>query len=67
VILIDELCEILGTNICRDILMLDFISLQDDPVFKIRKEMVSRLIRFSKVLGEIIFVGVIIPVFRKLS
>ena len=47
--------------------MLDFISLQDDPVFKIRKEMVSRLIRFSKVLGEIIFVGVIIPVFRKLS
>ena len=29
--------------------------------------MVTRVIRISKVLGEQIFLGVIIPVFRKLS
>jgi len=47
--------------------MYDFISLQDDPVFKIRREVVVRLIRISKMLGDQIFTGVIIPVFKKLS
>ena len=47
--------------------MYEFVSLQDDPAFKIRRELVTRLVRMSKVLGEQIFIGVLIPVFRKLS
>ena len=67
VVLIDELAEALGQKICTDHLMYDLVSLQDDPVFKIRREVVLRLVKVSKVLGEHIFTGVIIPVFRKLS
>lgn len=67
IVLIDELAETLGEEVCRDHLMYDFVSLQDDPSFKIRRELVTRLIRVSQVLGEQIFLGVIIPVFRKLS
>jgi hypothetical protein len=67
IILIDELAETLGNNICTGYLVFDFVSLQDDPSFKIRREMVTRMIRFSQTLGEKIFIGVIIPVFRKLS
>ena len=47
--------------------MYELVSLQDDPIFKIRREVVLRLIRISKMLGDHIFTGVIIPVFRKLS
>ena len=67
VILTDSLCEVLGQQLCTDYLMYVIISLQDDPVFKIRREVVLRLIRISKVLGENVFTGVMIPVFRKLS
>ena len=66
-VLIDELAETLGQDLCRDHLMYELVSLQDDPVFKIRREMVLRLVKISKMLGEKIFIGVIIPVFRKLS
>jgi len=47
--------------------MYDFISLQDDPIFKIRREVALRLMKVSRVLGEQIFNGVIIPVYKKLS
>jgi hypothetical protein len=47
IILIDELAETLGEDVCRDHLMYDFVSLQDDPAFKIRRELVTRLIRIS--------------------
>jgi serine/threonine-protein phosphatase 4 regulatory subunit 1 len=67
VILTDELAQSLGLEICRDYLMYDFISLQDDPVFKVRKEVAVRLMKLSRVLGEKIFNGVMIPVYRKLS
>lgn len=52
IILIEELCEVLGEEMCRDHLMYEFVSLQDDPAFKIRRELVTRLVRMSKVLGE---------------
>ena len=52
IIIIDELCETLGEEVCRDQLMYEFVSLQDDPAFKIRRELVTRLVRMSKVLGE---------------
>ena len=67
VVLVDELSEALGVDLLRDHIMYEFISMQDDPVFKIRREIAMRLLKLSKVLGDKIFVGVIIPVFKKLS
>ena len=67
VILVDELAQSLGSEICREHIMYDFISLQEDPIFKIRREVALRLMRVSRVLGEQIFNGVIIPVYKKLS
>jgi hypothetical protein len=52
VVLIDELAQSLGSDLCRDHIMYDFISLQDDPIFKIRREVALRLMRLSRVLGE---------------
>lgn len=65
--LMDELVETLGEELCRDFLMYELVTLQDDPAFKIRREIVVRLGRISRVLGEQIFIGVIMPMFRKLS
>ena len=48
----DELAETFGFEICRDLIMYEFVSLQDDPVFKIRRELILRLSKLSKVLGE---------------
>ena len=48
----DELSETFGFEICRDLIMYEFVSLQDDPVFKIRRELILRLSKLSKVLGE---------------
>jgi hypothetical protein len=67
VVLVDELAETLGEELCKEHLLYDLVSLQDDSAFKVRRELVTRTIRVSKVLGEQIFLGVIIPVFRKLS
>lgn len=67
VMLVDELAETLGEQICTDHLMYELVSLQDDPMFKVRRELVLRLCRVSKVLGQTIFSGVIVPVYRKLS
>jgi len=64
---LEELAESLGPDLCRDNLMYEFISMQDDPVFKVRREMVTKLVRISKVLGDNIFTPVIIPLFKKLS
>ena len=52
VVLIDELADTLGHEICRDHLMYELVSLQDDPIFKVRREVVMRLVRISRVLGE---------------
>lgn len=67
VMLVDELAPSLGAEICREHIMYDFISLQDDPIFKIRREVALRLMKISRVLGEQIFNGVMIPVYKKLS
>ena len=67
VILFDELATILGPELCREQIMHEFIGMQDDPIFKIRREMVVRLVEISRILGPEILVGVIIPVYKKLS
>jgi len=67
VILFEELATILGPELCREQIMYEFIGMQDDPIFKIRREMVVRLVEISRILGPEILVGVIIPVYKKLS
>lgn len=52
VILVDELAQSLGAEICREHIMYEFIQLQDDPMFKVRREVALRLMRVSRVLGE---------------
>jgi hypothetical protein len=67
VTLVDELAEVLGPKVCQEMLLYDLINLQEDPMFKVRRELVIRLYRFSKAIGEQIFSGVVIPLFRRLS
>jgi hypothetical protein len=67
IILYDRLGSVLGQRMCSDYILYEYILMQDDSVFKIRREMVLRLPSIAKHLDEKIFVGVIVPVFRKLS
>ena len=65
--LVDELAEALGFKICSEMVLYDFLNLQEDPIFKVRRELVLRLFNISKLIGEKMFTGIIIPVFRKCS
>ena len=50
--LLDQVSEALGIDICRDHLLYELVLLQDDPVYEIRKEVVTRLVKISTMLGE---------------
>ena len=47
--------------------MYEIVSLQDDPVYRVRKETVARMINISKVLGKDIFLRILFPVYKKLA
>ena len=47
--------------------MYEIVSLQDDPIYRVRKETVLKIINVSKVLGRDIFLHILFPVFKKLS
>lgn len=47
--------------------MYEIISLQDDPIYRVRKETVMRMINISKVLGKEMFLKFLFPVFKKLA
>ena len=47
--------------------MHEIVALQDDPVYRVRKETVLKMISISRVLGKDIFLGVLFPVFKKLA
>ena len=64
--LIDRTAEHIGRDICQNYLMYEIVSLQDDPVYRVRKETILRMINISKVLGHEIFLGVLFPVYKKL-
>lgn len=42
--LVDRLAHLLGKDICQNFLMYEIVSIQDDPVYRIRKETVSRML-----------------------
>ena len=52
VLLIDALAETLGADLVKENLLYELISLQDDSAFKVRKELVFRLVNLGPVLGE---------------
>ena len=41
--------------------------MQDDSVYRVRKETVARMINISKVLGKDIFLRILFPVYKKLA
>ena len=46
--------------------MYEIVSLQDDPRYKVRKETVKRIVNIAKVVSYEMFLGVLLPVFKKL-
>ena len=40
--------------------------MQEDPVYRVRKECVKRIVNISKVVQRMVFIGVLLPVFKKL-
>ena len=65
--IIDRIAMDIGKDICQNYLMYEIVSLQDDPVYRVRKETVLKMINMSKVLGNEIFLGVLFPVYKKLA
>lgn len=65
--LIDRMAEYMGKDICQNYLMYEIVSLQDDPIYRVRKETVLKMINISKVLGKDIFLNLLFPVFKKLA
>ncbi len=65
--LVDKLSELIGRDNCQNFLMYEIISLQDDPIYRVRKETVMRMINISKVLGKEIFLKFLFPVYKKLA
>ncbi len=65
--LVDRLAELLGREHCQNFLMYEIISLQDDQIYRVRKETVIRMINISKVLGKEIFLKFLFPVYKKLA
>jgi len=64
--LLDNLAADFGPEICSNYLMYEIVSLQDDPVYKVRKETVRHIVNISKVVQPEMFIGVLLPVFKKL-
>ena len=64
--LLDVLAADFGSEICQNYLIYEIVSLQDDPVYKVRKETVRRITNISKVVSPEVFIGVLLPVFKKL-
>lgn len=65
--MVDKLSELLGKEVCQNYLMFEIVSLQDDSVYRVRKETVMRMVNISKVLGKEIFLRILFPVYKKLS
>lgn len=65
--MLDALVFDLGPDICRNYLMYEIVSLQDDSVYRVRKETVKHIVNISKVLEKNMFLGCILPVFKRLA
>jgi hypothetical protein len=64
--MIDRLAESLGKDKCTNYLMYEIVSLQDDSVYRVRKETVQRMMNISKAVGKDIYLRILFPVYKKL-
>ena len=53
--LLDILAPVLGQEICQNYLIFELVSLQDDPVYRVRKETCKRLMGVSQVVDIEVF------------
>lgn len=63
---LDKVAGALGSEICQNYLVFELVSLQDDPVYRVRRETCKRLVGISRVINLEVFEGVIVPVFKSL-
>lgn len=61
------MADLIGKDICQNYLMYEIVSLQDDPIYRVRKKTVLKMINISRVLGKDMFLGVLFPVYKKLA
>ena len=64
--ILDCLADLFGDEVCSNYLIFEIVSLQEDPLYKVRKECCKNLVSISKVVNDDVFVGVMVPVFKKL-
>lgn len=64
--MVDKLCTHLGRDVCQNYLMYEIVSLQDDSVYRVRKETVMRMGNIGAVVGVDIFIRILFPVYKKL-
>ena len=65
--LLDSTVKILGADAVKENIIYDYVQMQDDPIHEIRKELILKMLQISELLGQQIFVGVMLPVYRKLA
>ena len=52
---IDLLSASFGPEVCQNYLIYEIVSLQDDPVYKVRKETVKHIVGIAKVVSAEVF------------
>ena len=65
-ILLNNLAIDFGPEVCSNYLIYEIVSLQEDPLYRVRKETCRNLVNISSVVDEEVFIGVLVPVFKKL-
>lgn len=64
--LLDATAEDFGEEVCSNYLIFEIVSLQEDPLYRVRKDTCKNLVNICKVVNAEVFLGVILPVFKKL-
>ncbi len=64
--LLNTTCSDLGEQVCSNYLIYEIVSLQEDPLYKVRKETCKNIVNICKVVNIDVFLGVLLPVFKKL-
>ena len=53
--MLDLLSASFGPEVCQNYLIYEIVSLQDDPVYKVRKETVKHIVGIAKVVSAEVF------------
>jgi serine/threonine-protein phosphatase 4 regulatory subunit 1 len=64
--ILNTICADLGEHVCANYLIYEIVSLQEDPLYKVRKETCKNMVGLCSVVSTDVFLGVLLPVFKKL-